>query len=45
MAAQPQTFANHARVVPAYHYLTFALVAVYLFYRLYLVITGPSLAR
>jgi hypothetical protein len=44
MAVQPQTFANHAKVVPAYHYLTFGLVAVYLFYRLYLVITGPSLA-
>jgi hypothetical protein len=45
MAAQPQTYANHAKVVPAYHYLTFALVAVYLFYRLYLLATGPSVAN
>jgi hypothetical protein len=45
MAAQPQTFANHAKVVPAYHYLTFGLVAVYLFYRLYLVATAVSLAN
>ena len=45
MAAQPQSYANHAKVVPAYHYLTFGLVAVYLFYRLYLVITGFSLAN
>ena len=44
MAAAPQTFKNHAKVVPAYHYFTFALVAVYLFYRLYLLVTGPSLA-
>ena len=42
MAAAPQTYKNHAKVVPAYHYFTFALVAVYLFYRLYLLATGPS---
>ena len=44
MAAQQQTFANHAKVVPAYHYFTFGLVAVYLGYRLYLLVTGPSVA-
>jgi hypothetical protein len=42
MAAQGQTFANHAKVVPAYHYFTFGLVAVYLVYRLYLLVTVPS---
>lgn len=42
MAAQAQTFANHAKVVPAYHYFTFGLVAVYLVYRIYLLVTGPS---
>jgi hypothetical protein len=42
MAAQQQTYANHAKVVPAYHYFTFALVAAYLFYRIYLLATGPS---
>jgi hypothetical protein len=43
MAAPQQTFANHAKVVPAFHYFTFGLVAVYLVYRLYLIATGPSL--
>jgi hypothetical protein len=43
MAAQPQTFANHAKVVPAYHYFTFGLIAVYVFYRLYLLVAAPSL--
>ena len=41
MAAQ--TFANHAKVVPAYHYFTFGLVAVYLVYRIFLLATGPSI--
>jgi hypothetical protein len=45
MAAQPQTYANHAKVVPAYHYFTFGLIAVYVFYRLYLVATAFSLAN
>ena len=45
MAAQPQTFENHAKVVPAYHYFTFGLIAVYFFYRLYELITAPSLAN
>ena len=43
MAAHPQTFENHAKVVPAYHYFTFGLIAVYFFYRLYLLATAPSL--
>ena len=43
MAAQQQTYANHAKVVPAYHYFTFGLIAVYFVYRTYLVITAPSL--
>ena len=43
MAAAPQTFKNHAKVVPAYHYFTFALVAIYFFYRLYIAATGRSL--
>ena len=44
MAASTQTYQNHAKVVPAYHYLTFLLVAVYLVYHLYLLVTGPSVA-
>src|SRR5215216_3786168 len=42
MAAQQQTFENHAKVVPAYHYLTFGLIAVYWVYRFYLLVTAPS---
>ena len=45
MAAQPQTYANHAKVVPAYHYFTFGLIAVYFGYRLYLAATAFSLAN
>lgn len=44
MAAQPQTFANHAKVVPAYHYFTFGLVAIYWGYQAYLVVTEPAVA-
>jgi hypothetical protein len=42
MAAE-QSFQNHAKVVPLYHYFTFALVAVYLVHRLYLLVTSPSI--
>jgi uncharacterized membrane protein YciS (DUF1049 family) len=42
MAAQ-QSFENHAKVVPAYHYFTFGLIAAYLVYRLYIVATAFSL--
>jgi hypothetical protein len=45
MAAQPQTFENHPKEVPAYHYFTFGLIAVYFFYRLYELITAASLAN
>jgi hypothetical protein len=41
MAAE-QSFQNHAKVVPLYHYFTFALVAVYLLDQLYLLVTSPS---
>jgi uncharacterized membrane protein YciS (DUF1049 family) len=41
MAAQ-QSFDNHAKIVPAYHYFTFALIAVNLLYRLYMAATGFS---
>jgi hypothetical protein len=45
MAARQQTFANHAKVVPAYHYFTFGLIAVYFLYRIYLAVTAASLAN
>lgn len=35
MAEQPQSFDNHGRVVPAYHYLTFLLLLVVLVWRGY----------
>jgi hypothetical protein len=41
MAAQ-QSFENHAKIVPAYHYFTFALIAVNLVYRLYMAATRFS---
>jgi hypothetical protein len=44
MPAQ-QTYANHAKVVPAYHYFTFGLIAIYFGYRLYLLATAFSLAK
>jgi hypothetical protein len=44
MATQPQTFENHAKVVPAYHYFTFGLIAVYFVYRLYVLVTLPSVS-
>lgn len=43
MAKQrPQTFANHARIVPLYHGLTFGLLLVNLFWWVYRVVTGFS---
>mgnify|MGYP000188237527 CR=1 FL=1 len=38
----PQTFANHARIVPAYHYVAFPLFAINFFYALYEVVTAFS---
>jgi len=36
----PQTFANHARFVPAYHFVAFPLFAINFFFTLYQVVTG-----
>jgi hypothetical protein len=44
MAVQQQSYENHAKVVPLYHYFTFPLVAIYVVYHLYVVATRPSLA-
>ena len=38
----PQTFANHARLVPAYHFVAFPLFAINFFYALYQVVTDFS---
>jgi hypothetical protein len=43
MAAQQQSFDNHAQIVPAYHYFTFALVAVNFLYHAYQIVTRFSM--
>jgi hypothetical protein len=42
MAQPPQTFENHAKIVPAYHYFTFALVAINLLWNLYRTVVAFS---
>jgi hypothetical protein len=42
---QPQSFENHAMVVPAYHYVAFALVAVNLLWNLYQTAVAFSLGQ
>ena len=41
----PQTFENHARLVPAYHFVAFPLFAINFFYALYEVVTAFSWGR
>ena len=43
MAEQQQSFENHGKVVPAYHYVTFLLLLVNLLWRLYGVVVGFSI--
>ena len=38
----PQTFENHARILPAYHFVAFPLFAINFFYALYQVVTAFS---
>jgi hypothetical protein len=38
----PQQFENHARILPAYHYVAFPLFALNFFYTLYQVVTAFS---
>jgi Family of unknown function (DUF6526) len=38
----PQTFANHARFVPLFHFVTFGLLVVYTLYRLYWLVIHPD---
>jgi hypothetical protein len=40
--AKVQTFENHAQTIPAYHYFTFGLIVVNLFYRLYVAVVAFS---
>ena len=41
----PQTFENHARILPAYHYVAFPLFAVNFLFALYQVVTAFSWAN
>jgi hypothetical protein len=41
----PQTFENHARILPAYHYVAFPLFAVNFFFALYQAVTAFSWAN
>jgi hypothetical protein len=41
----PQTFENHARVLPAFHYVAFPLFAINFFFTLYQVVTNFDWAR
>ena len=43
MAETPQTFENHAKIVPVYHYFTFGLLFVNLLWRLYSAAVGFSM--
>jgi hypothetical protein len=38
----PQNFENHARIVPAYHFVAFPLLAINFFYALYQTVTDFS---
>lgn len=41
----PQNFENHARILPAYHYVALPLFAINFFYALYQVVTAFSWAN
>jgi hypothetical protein len=41
----PQTFENHARILPVYHYVAFPLFAVNFFFALYQAVTAFSWAN
>jgi hypothetical protein len=43
-SSTPQNYENHAQVVPAYHYVTFPLLAINFFYAFYQVVVHPSWA-
>jgi hypothetical protein len=41
--SEVQTLENHVRIVPAYHYVAFGLVAINLVWRLYRLVAGFSI--
>ncbi len=44
MSDAPQSFENHAKLVPMYHFVAFGLIAVYTLWSLYVVITSFSVS-
>lgn len=44
MATQPQTFANHTRFFPLFHFVAVPLLVLNLLYSLYMLARAPSLA-
>ncbi len=45
MTDEPQTYQNHRRLVPAYHFVTTGLLLVYLAWTVYRLVTEPSVDR
>ncbi len=45
MSRPAQSFANHARMVPLYHYVTSPLILVLMGWQVYRLVDGPSLDR
>lgn len=45
MSTEPQTYENHRRFVPAYHFVTTFLLVVYLAWTVYRLVTEPSVDR
>ena len=45
MSNQPQSFENHAKIVPAYHYFTFGLIVVNLLWNLYRTVVDASVGQ
>jgi hypothetical protein len=44
MADAQQSFENHGRILPAYHYVAFPLFAINFFYAAYKAVTDPTVA-
>ena len=42
--APPQSYANHRRFVPAFHFLTFGILGINFLWRLYLAVRQPAAA-
>lgn len=43
MSTEPQSYANHRRIVPAFHVVTFSLLVVYFAWAIYRLVAEPSM--